>query len=368
MDRTYSIDPDTIKPGVIDDLNALCAAWGVNELASSLTEGISSPLDVPTPTAETSVTPKFDVLTVLKTTTQTVRSVRNYLLSLPDESVTSIREEYRSKMTSMPAKKRGRSSDVHSNPSDPLALIRRCALDVLAVLRELEEAARIPLDDDAYDAGSDAGGHSRVASPSGMSADLSSESLTDPDASFAFSLVKVRGRAEHVPVWENEEEEFNIEPHIEREGWDERLVLQSGWLYSQDLSLVDLEHERHILAHYADTVDEVLFGGRRAGKRGWEMERAKLARRERSEADLRRAARRSSDGVVETPPRGRGGRKVVSAGIVDALKEMSVTEEPEDINSLGAVQEEVEVDEDDEIPEWAQTEVFADDPLGKRSL
>lgn len=363
VERSYSIDPESIKPGVIDDLNALCAAWGVDELAPPPAEGTSSSQGAPTPTTEASTQSKFDVLAVLKTTTQTVRSVRNYLLSLPDESVTTIREDYRSKIASTPAKKRPRTSDANSNTSDPLALIRRCALDVLAVLRELEEAARIPLDDDAYDAGSDTGGLSRVASPSSMSADLAPEAHSDHDASFAFSLVKVRGRDEHVPVWEDEEDEFNAEPQIERERWDEKLVLQSGWLYSQDLSLNDLEHERYILAHYVDTVDEVLFGGKKGGKRGWEMERAKLVRRERSDADLRKA-RRVSDGVVEGQPRVRGGRKVVSAGLVDALKEMSLAEEPENLDALGAVQEEVEVDEDDELPEWAQAEALTKDALG----
>jgi len=52
--------------------------------------------------------------------------------------------------TSEPQKKRRISSG--TDRSGPLAHIRRAALDVLTLLRELEESMRLALSDDAYDA------------------------------------------------------------------------------------------------------------------------------------------------------------------------------------------------------------------------
>jgi hypothetical protein len=53
--------------------------------------------------------------------------------------------------------------------TDPLVRIRSAALDVLTVLRELEESAHVPLSDEAYDASSDRSMQSRVASPAELS-------------------------------------------------------------------------------------------------------------------------------------------------------------------------------------------------------
>jgi hypothetical protein len=52
---------------------------------------------------------------------------------------------------------------------DPLACIYRTAMDVLTILRELEESAHVSLSDDAYDASSDHSSQSRVASPAELS-------------------------------------------------------------------------------------------------------------------------------------------------------------------------------------------------------
>ena len=106
----------------------------------------------------------FDVSHALKVKTHAIRSVRNYLLSLPDElgiSRSQPRQTFRpaSLSTSEPQKRRVSSDAART---DPRARIRRAALDVLTVLRELEESARILLSDDAYDVGSDRSSPSRV--------------------------------------------------------------------------------------------------------------------------------------------------------------------------------------------------------------
>jgi len=132
--------------------------------------------------------------------------------------------------TSEPQKRRV-SSDVAR--TDPLARIRHAALDVLTVLRELEESARIPLSDDAYDVGSDRSSPSRV---------LSQTELSDvpTDASFSIPAMRVGGRRESILVWDEEEDDFIVDEEddrVPRERWDERLVLGSGWLYKQDLKI-----------------------------------------------------------------------------------------------------------------------------------
>ena len=92
----------------------------------------------------------FDVLRALKVTTHAIRSVRNYLLSLPDEYGVS-RSQHRqtsfwpvSLSTSEPQKRRVSS---RTDRTDPLVRICHTALDVLTVLHELKESVRVPLSD-----------------------------------------------------------------------------------------------------------------------------------------------------------------------------------------------------------------------------
>ncbi|KAH9173762.1 hypothetical protein EDB89DRAFT_1905152 [Lactarius sanguifluus] len=116
--------------------------------------------------------------------------------------------------------------------TDSLARIWHTALNVLTLLRELEESARDPLSDDAYDAGSDHSLQGRVASPAVLS-DVPTDALDE------------------------EEDEFDVDEESKR--WEERLVLCSDRLYKQDF-----EKQRGVVAGYLDTVDEVLFGGRKS--------------------------------------------------------------------------------------------------------
>ncbi|PPQ80380.1 hypothetical protein CVT26_008267, partial [Gymnopilus dilepis] len=299
--KVAEVDPESLLPGVIDDVITAAQAWKLDKFGDA-EENADVDLDV-----------HFDVLDVLKTTTRAIRSTRNYLLSLPDEEAGTIRAQFRpallgpgsraSSSTNLSASTSGSSSSSGGTPShshpDPLVLIRRSALEVLATLRQVEETCRLPLSDDAYDAQSD-GGHSRGAgtasSPSNGYLELpptqsqshshhhhqeaSNGSYADPDASITFSLVQVNGRYQNVPVWEDEEDVFAVDSEEEkerRERWDERLVLGSGWLYRQDVKLRDLRKERAVVGAYLDIVDEVLFDGRRGAgeERGWDRVRRK---------------------------------------------------------------------------------------------
>jgi hypothetical protein len=293
--KTFEVDPENLRPGVTQDLSVVEEVWRLRA---------DDDMQLPDPgllSVNGHATPGsgFDVLRALKVTTHAIRSVRNYLLSLPDEhGQTQPRQGFRptSLSTSEPQKRRVSSG---TDRPDPLARIRRAALDVLTLLRELEESARVPLSDDAYDVGSDRSSQGRVASPTELSD-------VQTDASFSVSVMRVGGRRESILVWDEEEDEFNVDEESERlprERWDERLVLGSGWLYMQDLKIEDLAKQRGVIARYLDTVDEVLFGGSKRGVRGWVYEQERAARKEKPERETRGKGRRSSAPPLNPTPR-----------------------------------------------------------------
>ncbi|KAG6917395.1 hypothetical protein DXG01_002664 [Tephrocybe rancida] len=361
--KAYDIDPDSLLPGVVDDLAAVAQAWQINTRRGY---------------DDLSLRP-FDVLGVLKTTTRTIRSIRNYLLSLGDESAGTIRAHFRPKLLG-PGKSQTNAAPSSTQP-DPLSLIRKSALEVLTVLRELEERWRLPLSDDAYDAHSDGGGsrgaHSRMASPNGRTEELppdeDAENMhLDADTSITFSVVQVKGQYQTVPVWEDPDDEFEQpeEEKEKREPWDERLVVGSGWLYRQDVKLDELENERKVISAYLDVVDEVLFEWKpneETKERGWERERRKVMEKGDRSLSRAKARRVSTADSREVSAAGMllasSGKRRVSTGMLSSMGEMSLTEEPEGIPEDDE-EEEVSVD-DEELPLWAQRSSFAHDELGR---
>ncbi|KAI0683844.1 hypothetical protein BC835DRAFT_1422907 [Cytidiella melzeri] len=354
--KTYEIDPENLRPSVIEDVAAVEQAWW---LGSAPQQDLLSVDDV---RGKNHDPDRVDVLDVLRTTTHAVRSVRNYLLSLPDDSATPVQTQFRSKVTpsKQPIPRRQASQPILS--TDPLTRIRRSALEVLGVLRTVEESSRLPLSDEAYDAQSD---HAEQASMSasgsgGSHSRATSPALSDVDPTVSISYVQVGGRHVSIPVWEDEDDfDLNqMSAEEKRERWDERLVLGGGWLYRQDVRRSDLEKERETIARYLDAVDDVLFGGRKAGKRGWMRELEKASK------DRRGKNRRVSATATGFLPESRPSRRVVSTGMLEAMKAMAVseeTEEPEDVGSLS----DAESVEDDDLPEWAKRTSFADNPYSR---
>jgi hypothetical protein len=369
--KTFEVDPENLQPGVTQDLSVVEDVWRLraDDSARAPNPSLLSPHAL---AASASGGGGFDVLRALKVTTHAVRSVRNYLLSLPDEqgiSRSQPRQGFRpaSLSTSEPQKRRV-SSGSGPGRADPLARIRRAALDVLTVLRELEESARVPLSDGAYDAGSDRSSHSRVASPTELSD-------VQTDASFSVSVMRVGGRRESILVWDEEEEDFNVDEESERvprERWDERLVLGSGWLYRQDIKFEQLGKQQGAVARYLDTVDEVLFGGSKGGRvRGWASERERPDRREKSEREARGKGRRSSAPLSDldstASPTVTVGREA-SADTLSAMQDLSITEEPEALQTLAEEHDYVDGDDassvdDDHLPRWAQRSAFPEGEL-----
>lgn len=372
--KTYETDPEALRPGVIDDLNAVGAGWRLDGERAARDPGLLD-VDVGSHDKES-----IDILELLKTTTRALRSVRNYLVSLPDDSNIPVQRQHFRPQTlpSAPIIRR-----VVSHPdslNDPLTLVRRSALEVLTVLRAIEEEARLPLEHDAYDAQSEHGSsldagtstHSRGRTPSpNPDADDNEYAEGEADTSVSISFVKVGGRQFSIPVWDDEGSSSadlaGLAEGDKRDGWDERLVLGGGWLYRQDIQLKDLQTEREVVAKYLNAVDQVLFGGAKEGKRGWERERE--ARKERVGRELRAKERRSSLGPGpseggEASQSRRSSQRVVSAGMLDAMQNIIITEDPEEVEDIA----EEDIVDDEDLPDWAKRSLFVDAPLSKCCL
>ncbi|RPD58164.1 hypothetical protein L227DRAFT_577204 [Lentinus tigrinus ALCF2SS1-6] len=365
--KTFETDPENLRPGVIEDLISVASGWNLDPTQEQPAGQDPNLLGV----GDKHRGDNVDVLELLKTTTRAVRTVRNYLVSLPDDSsVPQNRAHFRPQtLSSSPLPKRQVSQP--NSPHDPLTRIRGRALEVLSVLRELEERARLPLDHDAYDAQSDHGSSndtttgpaSRGTSPSSH---LEEPEFVDADTSVSISYVDVGGRQRQVPVWDDEDSDVNVseEEHDKRERWDERLVLGGGWLYKQDVKMEDLAREREVVGKYLEAVDDVLFGGPKEGKRGWEREKERVERKERMDRETRSKGRRVSAGDAmgsSGESSGRAGRRVVSTGMLDAMRSMVVTEEPEEMESI----DEEEAIDDDDLPPWAKRSTYQGDEYGR---
>ncbi|KAI0755698.1 hypothetical protein C8Q74DRAFT_1305132 [Fomes fomentarius] len=365
--KTFETDPESLRPAVTEDLISVSSGWQLDPLQEHTGQ---DPNLLGTGEKQRD---SVDVLDLLKITTRAVRSVRNYLVSLPDDSsVPQNRPHFRPQtLSSSPLPKRQVSQP--NSPHDPLTRIRGRALEVLTVLRELEERARLPLDHDAYDAQSDHGSSndnsttaplSRGTSPSSH---LEEPEFLDADTSVSVSFIEVGGRHRQVPVWDDENEgdvnNLSEEEREKRERWDERLVLGGGWLYRQDMKMEDLQKERDVVRKYLDAVDDVLFGGTKEGKRGWDREKERVARREKHEREVRSKGRRVSagDAVSSGESSSRSKRRVVSTGMLDAMRSMVVTEEPEEMESI----DEEEAVDDDELPPWAKRTTYQGDQYGR---
>lgn len=388
-------DPATLLPGAITDLRAAAHIWGID----SDGEGSNT-----TRTGSIDEYARVDVLDVLKTTTRAVRSVRNYVLSLPDDSPLAPR---------LPGKREKGKGAEKGREEDKDALIRRAALEVLTTLRALEEKARVPLSDDAYDAQSDpsspptaslplpipilgpirptlsitpAPGSPSSVSPTHSQIQAQAQSQSqDPDASFTYLHIPGRPGLP-VPVWEHYDDDghsptddHSDSTEMQKIRWDELLVLAGGgggWLYRADMTLREMVEERGRVGAWLDVVDELLFGdsaatwsqeatagggkvgGGKKRERGWDREREKLRQ---AEAKRRASAPMAMSEFRFPPPRPPRARRVVSAspmmgmGMVGAL-----FEEPEEVpGGLGLKHSEDEEDDapeesDADLPPWAR--------------
>jgi hypothetical protein len=206
--------------------------------------------------------------------------------------------------------------------------------------------------------------------PDDDSVDFEAQGI-DPDSSITF--VQVQGRYGAVPVWEDDDDSPSEEEEIvKKEHWDERLVVGSGWLYRQDVTLGELGRQKKVVEAYLDVVDQVLFVGKTdnsAKERGWERERRKVTEKgDRGIARLKGrrvstgdASRRAS-GVFTS---GEESKRRVSTGMLNMMSGVSLSEEPESMDDIQEAEEAEESVDDEELPDWAQRSTFANDDLGE---
>ncbi|KAH9017767.1 hypothetical protein EDB83DRAFT_2528542 [Lactarius deliciosus] len=175
------------------------------------------------------------------------------------------------------------------------------------------------------------GGHRHTHDHSSQGGGASPTELSDEptDASFSVSIMQIGGQRESILVWDEEED---------------------GCLYKQDLKVEDIEKQRGVLARYLDTVDEVLFGG-------CTSDSVPLLNLDQVAPDTKMAAS------------GRPARRVVSANVLDSIRDLVVTKESEMLveedgdDDDGDGDDEISSVDDDDLPRWAKRSAFPDDPL-----
>jgi hypothetical protein len=355
-------DPEALLPGVVGDLERVSSLWGLGSVeqrrASSSSNGAPTSGDQSPSTATSPNHETFDVLLVLQSTVNAIKSVRNYLVALPDDTDTTLNvPTFRPHTISRLPNPVAKTSRRKDNSSDPLALMRRSALNVLAILQEIEEKYRLPMTEDPFEGNSDQGSGSRRSTLSPHTP--SGEDDASSTASFNFSTLVVPGRNKPITVWEDEEENvFNEDAETERkERWDEKLVLGGGWLYRSDVLLSDVEPARQLVAQYLDTVDRVVFlANNSEGERGWTRALHKLRSNRRSSSRSssgRQSPDLNSNNTSERRPR---------SGLIDNMQNMVIHED----TLLEEPTSPTEVD-DEHLPNWAKRSEFVDDPLGMLS-
>lgn len=368
--KDYQTDPEELLPGLVNDLEGVSTLWALGSTEQrlhgrplsthSVVNGDGNNQAKPTPTI---VGPgEFDVLSVLQATTNAIRSVRNYLVALPDDmDPTQTAPSFRPTTLSHRPKPAPRPSKRNEATNDSLSLIRKSALDVLAALREIEEKYRLPMTDDSFEGASENGsGSLRSNAPS-----PNRPTSSDSNSSFNFSVMTIPGRNKPVQVWYDEDDEQieEADPDTERKyRWDEKLVLGGGWLYRNDVSFAQIEKQRDIVGAYLDTVDSVIFGGDNTQPvRGWSKVLNKNRKERRSSS--RTGSGRNSPAPLEAdlePTPVRTGR----TGLFLDTNMQTLTINEESFESLNSPEE---VD-DDHLPNWAKRSEFMEDPLGENVL
>lgn len=421
----YIADPEVLKLGVIDDLDVVERAWHL-DVSPRGRSGLSLSQDDLDPNADIANAHDFDVLHVLKITTRALRSVRNYLLALPDDHPTlrfgaNLIEAFRhhslsrrrissrrlASGSSTPRPSTATPSTILSTPSagtgaplpappDPSSIIRRAALDVLSALRVLEERNRLPLSDEAYEAGP---GRLRAESPISFALDkeagasgsvISADEGSDAAGSVTLVSVssphrprspkpeiiplKVQGREKAVPVWADREEDqwsdFDEDAVEKQDPWDARLVLGGGWLYRRDIDVASVEKEQSVVKRYLDLVDEVVFGNSipsTPGQRGWQRARLESTPKTRMRKPSRQSLAASDGSPGRNSESSLARKRLISTTLLDAMSEISMlAEEPELLRDqeVGSGLDDDDLP-DDSLPDWARRSSHPNDPLGR---
>jgi hypothetical protein len=130
--------------------------------------------------------------------------------------------------------------------------------------------------------------------------------------------------------------------------------LAVAWLYKQDIKVEELgkQQSASAIAKYLDTVDEVLFAGRKGDLRGWASEQERVARREKG--------LRSSAPLPDSDLSASSTEALESVGMVESMPGLSVTDQmflrplqkKDTVMSTAMVPSGLD---DEDLPRWAHS-------------
>lgn len=281
--ENVKIDLEKLRADTVDALSTVEKIWDL-ELASDAGQIVSE---------EQTATSPVDVLELLKASVDAIRSVRAYSMALPSSMLPSSSSS--SKPTLRVPSTLGRARQSLSTPSrpaprsvsssgsvtsnfgsttaiaeeDPLAEVRKAALEVLTGLRALEERSRVEdvastlpsrdgqavggeLDVESAAPAQDLAGHSRDDQQHPRITLQSEDNEDEEDLSFFFPT------------------ESEDQTGVPKDSWYDRLndADREGWLYRTDMTIgIDLLEERRLVQAWLRAVDRRIVG-QGAGSRG----------------------------------------------------------------------------------------------------
>lgn len=243
------INPEALRRNAVRSLETVVKLWDLpRDEVASRTE--------PRPT---------EILEVLLSTVSAIRAVRSYSLALP--SSTFNRSAPSSGFPAIPIRQNistssrpslravagdARSSTASESEKDPLAEVRKAALEVLGSLRTLEEKCRIMVSNKLPE--------EELLDTPDLASTLQAGTLSVGDTSS-------NPTEEENFTYDDEAEyydgvNFGADPQEDRKSWEEKLASgEEGWLYRSNVDLAsEFPEERAGVRRYLEIVEDVLFG------------------------------------------------------------------------------------------------------------
>ena len=276
------VDLNSLRVAALTSLQAVDKIWRINPPPGSGTDATDEPSEI-------------DILEVLRVSVEAIRAVRAYSLALPASSLVSSSKTPSTSMLRVPSglgrarqplstpsrpaprsvSSSGSGSSILRNPSpvpedDPLAEVRKAALDLLIGLRAVEERSRVE-ESGQQNAGSE---RMHVEATNSIETQDASPLHDRPSIQNAPQReIATSPRLEaNLTIEEQEDEDDDLsfffpnesEEQDSRDSWYKRLndADREGWLYRTDLRVDDnLIEEQQLVKAWLKAVDRRIFGG-----------------------------------------------------------------------------------------------------------
>ena len=276
------VDLDSLRAGALTSLRAVDKVWRINPISGSVADANDDSSEI-------------DILEVLRVTVEAIRAVRAYSLALPTSSLLLSSKSHSTSMLRVPSglgrarqplstpsrpaprsvSSSGSGSSILRNPSpvpedDPLAEVRRAALDLLIGLRAVEERSRVE-ESSLQNAGS-----GRLQDEAANQTATEYVSSPHDRPSMQETVQRESEASPHLEInlmMEDQEEDdddlsffFPNETGEQdsKDSWYKRLndADREGWLYRADLRIDEnLKEEQHLVEAWMKAVDQRIFGG-----------------------------------------------------------------------------------------------------------